>query len=169
MGLLCNRELVLTNPFRELSSPDLLLQQEQSHTKAFSREAKIAPPSPCPGLCFGSQTRSALPSGLGGAACVLSPQSRQSPHCSQPRDQGGSGRPAEERAAVALLFGGCGDGAGRGWGQQGPATPPTAASPPPAAGLPELVLVLRACCQKCCVHLYLIHEEEEHVLLPRYR
>lgn len=47
IGLLCNRELALRNLFRELSSPDLLLQQEQSHTKAFSQAAKIAPPSPC--------------------------------------------------------------------------------------------------------------------------
>lgn len=40
VGLLCKRELVLRNPFHELSSPDLLLQQEQSHTKAFSPKQK---------------------------------------------------------------------------------------------------------------------------------
>lgn len=39
---------MLRNPCRELSSPDLLLQPEQSHTKAFSREAKIAALSLCP-------------------------------------------------------------------------------------------------------------------------
>lgn len=48
IGSLCNRELELRNPCRELSSPDLLLQPEQSHTKAFSREAKIAALSLCP-------------------------------------------------------------------------------------------------------------------------
>lgn len=73
IGLLCNRELVLRNPFRELSSPDLLLRQEQSHTKAFSREAKIAPPSPCPAQPRALVLRPALlrRRGLGGTACVL--------------------------------------------------------------------------------------------------
>ena len=69
---------------------------------------------------------------------------------------------------MALLPGGRGDGAGRVWGQQGPATPQTAASPRPASGLPGPVLVLRARCQKRFLNLYLICEEEEHVLLPRY-
>ena len=45
---------------------------------------------------------------------------------------------------MALLPGGRGDGAGRVWGQQGPASPQTAASPRPASGLPGPVLVLRA-------------------------
>lgn len=75
----------------------------------------------------------------------------------------------EERAAVVLLPGGRGDGAGRVWGQQGPATLQTAAPPHRASGLPGPELVLKAGCQKHFVNLYLICEEEEHVLLPHYR
>lgn len=161
IGLLCNRELALRNLFRELSSPDLLLQQEQSHTKAFSRAAKIAPPSPCRASprALGLPPAPLRRRGPGGTASVPAPPSWLSPR--RPQDQGGSGHPAEERAAVALLAGGRGTVlAGSG---------DSRVRPPRRQQLFPLGSVPRACCQKCLVALYCVCEEEEHVLLPFYR
>lgn len=124
VGLLCKRELVLRNPFHELSSPDLLLQREGSHTKAFSPKQKYLPPAPAlPGhwLWFPDPLREWAAAaaecwdphpgiscvcvlGAGhGPACVQGPQCQQSPCCCPGRDQGGSTHPTAEQVALALL------------------------------------------------------------------